>query len=385
MWKVPLFDLNYDNNERNALIGVIDSKWISLGPKTKEFESNFSSYLGSNVLSTAVSSCTAAIHLSLLASEIAQGDEVIISGLTFVACLNIVKIAGATPIIADSISFNDWNVSVEDIKKKITSRTKAMILVHYAGYPFDVEEIINLARDNEILLIEDVAHAVGAEYKGQKCGTFGDIACFSFFTNKNLSVGEGGMIVTRDVNLDKKLKLMRSHGMSSLSIDRHNSKEISYDVILPGLNYRIDEMRSALGIEQLKKLDSHNSKRKKLVHEYHKQLQNITEITIPWPNLPDYINSSYHIFPIMLAERINRVSVIEYLKSKGIQTSIHYPTFKDFSCYKELKIQETPVINAISDRVLTLPLYSNMTYEQLHYVTNTLKDILAIEKDSLLH
>jgi len=201
MWKIPLFDLNYDENETNAVLKVLSSKWLTTGQKTQEFEDKFSQYLGKDVFSVAVSSCTAALHMALLANNIKVGDEVIISSLTFVACLNVVQLVGATPVCADSKSFHDWNVSPEDIKKKITPKTKAIIIVHYAGYPCDMDEICKIAESNKLVLIEDVAHAVGAEYKGKKCGTLGHIGCFSFFSNKNLSTGEGGMIVTKDKDL----------------------------------------------------------------------------------------------------------------------------------------------------------------------------------------
>ncbi len=201
------------------------------------------------------------LHLALILLALKDDDEVLISGLSFVAALNVTRLCRAIPVLVDSKSYQNWNISTKDIIKKITPRTKALILVHYAGYPCDMDEITDLCLKNNIVLIEDTAHAVGAKYNGRQCGTFGDIGCFSFFTNKNLSVGEGGMIVTKDPELHEKIRLLRSHGMTSLSIDRHRGKSISYDVLIPGLNYRIDEMRSALGIVQLSKLDKNNTRR----------------------------------------------------------------------------------------------------------------------------
>lgn len=377
MWKIPLFDLNYDKNEKNAVLGVLESKWLTTGNKTQEFEKSFSEYLGNNIYSVAVTNCTAALHMALIANNISNGDEVIISGLTFVACLNMVSLTGAKPVLAESKSLYDWNVSADDIEKKITPKTKAVIIVHFAGYPCDMDEISQVVKKHNILLIEDVAHAVGADYKEQKCGTIGDIGCFSFFSNKNLSVGEGGMLTTSNPNLYEKFRLLRSHGMTSMTIERHNSRTISYDVVMTGLNYRIDEIRSALGVEQLKKLDESNKKRKLLVEKYHAELSEIDNIIVPWREPLEDRTSSYHIFPILLPKNTDRKAIMEYLKAQGIQTSIHYPAFNNFSYYKNIINEDLKVANEISDRVLTLPLYPTMSFENIEIVNNQLKQALT--------
>lgn len=376
MWKIPLFTLNYDENESRAVNEVLESRWLTTGAKTAEFEESFSNYLGENIYCLAVANCTAALHLALLVNDIKEGDEVILSGLTFVAALNVTELTGATPVIADSKSFEDWNVSPEDIESKITDKTKAIIIVHYAGYPCDMDEICTIAKKHNLILIEDVAHAVGADYKGRKCGTIGDIGCFSFFSNKNLSVGEGGMITTKSKETYEKLRLLRSHGMTSMTIERHNSKTISYDVATAGFNYRIDEIRSALGIEQLKKLDKSNLKRKQLVEKYHKELTNCSDITIPWLKMLDDRTSSYHIFPIMLPKGTDKKSVMEKMKENGIQTSMHYPAFNSFSYYESRIKENVKIANEISSRVLTLPLYPTMTFEDVEYVCTNLEKIL---------
>lgn len=378
MWKIPLFDLDYTDDEKNAVLEVLENKWLSSGEKTKKFECEFSKYLGDNTLSTAVSNATAALHISLLIAGVKEEDEVIISGLTFVADANVVLMCGATPIFADINSFENWNPSIKDIKSKVTSKTKAIIVVHFAGYPIeDIDELIFFCKEKNIILIEDVAHAVGSSYNGLKCGTFGDMACFSFFSNKNLSTGEGGMFVTKNVEFDKKAKLFRSHGMTSMTIDRHEGKTISYDVVQPGLNYRIDEIRCALGLVQLAKLDKNNEKRKNLVEYYHKQLiKHIPSITIPFTKLSNKSISSYHIFPILLPIGTNRADVMEKLKLKGIQTSIHYPSFKDFTYYSKFYTKPLTNIENISNRILTLPLYVNLIKEMIDEVIFELKKIL---------
>ncbi|MEK7274169.1 MAG: DegT/DnrJ/EryC1/StrS family aminotransferase [Candidatus Desantisbacteria bacterium] len=309
---------------------------------TIEFEKKFGEFLGKDVKCTAVSSGTAALHMALLALEIGIGDEVIIPSLTFVADINVVKMTGAAPVLADSTSFEDWNINPTEIEKKITDRTKAVIVVHYAGYPCDMDAIMKICREHNLFLIEDAAHAVGAEYKGQQCGTFGDIAAFSFFTNKNLSVGEGGMYVARLNELDKKGKYLRSHGMTALTLDRHHGRAVSYDVVQPGLNYRIDEMRAALGIVQLEKLTEANRQRMILVKAYVEHLLAVDELIVPFVNYSNCM-PAYHIFPVLLPEGVNRLTVIGWLKDTGIQSSIHYPAFNEFSAYKEEGLCNTPI------------------------------------------
>ncbi len=376
MWKIQLFKLNYDDREIKAVADVVKSGWITMGEKTQEFERGFDSFLGDGVRCTAVSSGTAALHMSLLALGISDKDEVIIPALTFVADINVVKMVGATPVLADSSSFEDWNINPLEIEKKITDKTRAIIIVHYAGYPCNMDAIMKICREHNLFLIEDVAHAIGAEYKGQKCGVFGDIAAFSFFTNKNLSVGEGGMYVTRLDELDKKGRYLRSHGMTALTLDRHHGRAISYDVAQPGLNYRIDEMRAALGIVQLEKLPEANKRREVLTMAYIEHLSKVDGLMIPFINHPDSV-SSYHIFPVMLPECMDRTAVINLLKEKGIQSSIHYPAFKEFSAYKGQIIDDTPIACEISRREITLPLYPTMTLDEVKFVTEALKESLV--------
>jgi len=376
MWKVQLFKLNYDEKEAQAVKETVDSGWITMGEKTKEFETQFSLMLGNNVTSTAVSNGTAALHTALLGLGIQNGDEIIIPALTFVADINVVRLVGATPILADCDSYENWNISAENIEKVITSRTKALILVHFAGYPCEMDEITALCKKYNIALIEDCAHAPGAKYKGKSCGTFGSYGCFSFFTNKNLSVGEGGMITTCDIKLEQQAKYFRSHGMTALTLDRHKGRAITYDVVQSGLNYRIDEMRSALGLVQLAKLESANNKRKELVQRYIKNLQDCKNISLPFLNIKD-TEPSYHIFLILLHKDIDRVELIGKLKNDGIQSSIHYPAFKDFTAFKDIGLNSAPIAEDIAKRELTLPLYPTMNLEQVDLVCDSLKKALG--------
>jgi len=371
MWKVQLFQLNYDEREPSAVRDVVKGGWITMGEKTKKFEKNFSEMLGNGSLSTAVSNATAALHMSLIALGIKEGDEVVIPALTFIADINVVRLVGGTPVLADCESYSDWNMSARTIEQVLTKKTKAVILVHFAGYPCQMDEIIELCKSRNISLIEDCAHAPGASYKGKSCGMFGDFGCFSFFTNKNLSVGEGGMLVTQDKDLYEQAKYLRSHGMTSLTLDRHKGRAITYDVAQTGLNYRIDEMRSALGLIQLEKLKNANLKRKYSVELYIDKLSNVQGISIPFKELRN-IESSYHIFPILLDKGINRENIIYKLKADGIQSSIHYPAFKDFTAFKDLGLNEAIIAEDVSKRELTLPLYPTMNSEDIDLVCKSL-------------
>ena len=374
MWKIQLFELNFDHKEKHAIEEVLKSKWLAMGERVSEFEKNFENLLGDDVRCNAVSSCTAALHLGLMASDVSKGDEVIIPSLTFISAPNVVTQLGATPILSDCKSIDHWNMSIDNIEKLITPRTKAIMVVHYSGVPCsDIQEIKSLCDNKNIKLIEDAAHAPGAELDGKKCGTFGDIGCFSFYSNKNISIGEGGMTSTKNIEIHEKLRAIRAHGMNSVALDRHKGRSFSYDITHAGLNYRMDEIRAAIGSVQLSKLDNSNLKRQKNYNHYVKLLEN-SDVHIPFLNENSNATFSYHIMPILLPENINRKEVVDFLKKDGIQSSMHYPPFWDFSSYKNVfNPQDTPITEIICRRQLTLPLYPDMQFEEIEIVVNSLK------------
>jgi dTDP-4-amino-4,6-dideoxygalactose transaminase len=376
VWKVQLFKLNFDEREVAAVAEVISSGWLTMGDKTKVFEAQFGVFLGEEVKATAVSNGTAALHMALLALEVGAGDEVIIPSLTFVADINTVMLVGATPVLADCTSLEDWNIDPAEIERNITAKTKAVMIVHYAGYPCDMDAITDICKRHNLKLIEDCAHAPGARYKGRSVGTFGDVNCYSFFTNKNLSVGEGGMVTTLSAELDQRLKYLRSHGMTTLTLDRHEGRAISYDVIRPGLNYRIDEMRAALGLVQLEKLDHAHQQRARIVMRYNAAFKDIDGLVIPFLHSQDSV-SVYHIYPVMLPAACDRLKVIAALKAEGVQSSIHYPTFQEFTAYKDMNLGETPITCQISSRELTLPLYPTMSDEEVDIVIAAFRKALS--------
>jgi dTDP-4-amino-4,6-dideoxygalactose transaminase len=246
------------------------------------------------------------------------------------------------------------------------------MVVHYAGYPCDMPAIVDFCLKRGLKLIEDVAHAPGAKVGGRSCGTWGDIGCFSFFSNKNLSIGEGGMVTSCNPSLIQRLRYLRSHGMTTLTLDRHQGRAITYDVAEPGLNYRMDEMRAAIGLVQLEKLTAGNARRKELTERYRRNLFG-SSIVMPFDNLPEDYISAYHILPILLPIGCNRQVVIQMLKDSGIQSSIHYPPFWSFTAYEgEFSADTAPVTAEISDRELTLPLYPTMTDDEVDLVTTSL-------------
>jgi len=379
MWKVQLFKLNYDEREASAVADIVRSGWITMGEKCREFEKQFGSFLGDGTKATAVANGTAALHLALLALGIGADDEVIVPSLTFVADINTVMLVGATPVLADCTSLEDWNIDPADIERKITPRTKAVVIVHYGGYPCNMAAITSLCRQYNVKLIEDCAHAPGATYRGRSVGSFGDVGCFSFFSNKNLSVGEGGMVTTLSPDTDREVKYLRSHGMTTLTLDRHRGRAISYDVVRPGLNYRLDEMRAALGLIQLAKLDEAHRQRRCITERYMHAFRDIEGLILPFSNVQE-MRPVYHIFPVLLPERCDRLSVIEALKQDGVQSSIHYPAFQEFTAYKGTDLCTTPTANEISRRCLTLPLYPTMTDAEIETVITAFREAITLEQ-----
>lgn len=371
MYKIPLFDLNFDDNEEQAVLQVLRSKWISSGPKTAEFESKFADLLDVKY-TTALSNCTVALHLAMKLLEVGEGDEVICPSLTFVATCNAIRYVNAIPVFADMKSLADITIDPDDIERKITKKTKAIVVMHYGGFACDMDRIMALAGKYNLKVIEDACHGPLSEYKGKRLGTIGHIGCFSFFSNKNISCGEGGMIVTNDRSYSEKLKLLRSHGMTSLSYDRATGHSTSYDVVELGFNYRIDDIRSAIGLVQLDKLPSDLERRAKVREHYIKELSEIEEIIIPFKTYKEF--ASNYIFPIVLKSGNGRTrdNIRTRLAEAGIQTSVHYPAVHHFSIYKDFNTN-LPVTDFLTDHLITLPMYSKITNADITYIVDRLK------------
>jgi dTDP-4-amino-4,6-dideoxygalactose transaminase len=372
-WKVPFFDLNIGKEEIKAVQSVLKNKWISMGETTQQFEKEFAQRLKVKH-ALAVSSCTSALHLAVLVCGIGTGDEVIVPSLTFVASVNAIRYTGAVPVFADIESLQSPLISPEEIKKKITKKTKGILVVHYAGYPCKMEEILKIAREYQLKLIEDSAHSPFVKYKGKYLGTYGDTGCFSFFSNKNLTTAEGGMLVAHEDSLAEKAKLLRSHGMTTLSFERAKGHASSYDVVALGYNYRIDDIRSAIGLAQLGKFQNAQEKRAALIAEYKHLLSQIKGIEIPF--LKEKV-TAFHLLPILVDKR-RRDSIREYLHKKGIQTSVHYQPVHQFKIYKNLnKNKGLPITEEYASRVISLPLYPSMRMNQVRLVAEELDRALT--------
>ena len=277
-----------------------------MGQRTLDFEEAYTKELGEGSKCVAVSNGTAALHIAVLACGVKPGDEVIVPSLTFIADLNSVRVSGGEVVIGDVTSLEDWAMDPADIEAKITPKTKAVMIVHYAGYACDMDAIVDICKKHNLKLIEDCAHSNGGSHKGRKLGTFGDISAWSFFSNKNLAVGEGGMVATRDPELFRKCKNLRSHGMTVASFDRMKGRAATYDVVEPGFNYRIDEVRAALGLVQLAKLPEANAARAALVARYFSRLDAMKEfLSVPFRHY-DRGTPTYHIMPVLLSREIDR-------------------------------------------------------------------------------
>ena len=370
-WKVQLFKLNFDEREIDAVVETLKSGWITMGQRTLDFEAAYGRELGCGTRCLAVSNGTAALHVATLALGIGPGDDVIVPSLTFIADVNVVQIAGARPILADVTSMNDWSMDPVDIERKITPKTKAVMVVHYAGYACDMDAIVDICKRHQLALIEDCAHANGGEFRGRKLGTFGDISAWSFFTNKNLSVGEGGLVACRDDALFQKCKNLRSHGMTVASFDRMQGRANTYDVLEAGLNYRMDELHASLALVQLDKLPTANKRRGELSARYFDRLDRMNGVAVPFREFSRG-TPTWHIMPILLDKGIDRQGVIASLKSDGVQSSIHYPAIQDLTAYKNCD-GETPLANEVCRRELTLPLYPTMTDAEVDLVCDSLR------------
>lgn len=373
-YKIPLFDLNFDEKEEQAVLDVIKSKWISTGPKTAEFENKFAEML--NVKhAVALSNCTVALHLAMKLLDIKEGDEVICPSLTFVATCNAIRYVNAVPVFADVVSKEDLTICPEDIEKKITDKTKAIIVMHFGGFSCDMDKIMQIAKKHNLKVIEDACHGPLSEYKGQKLGSIADIGCFSFFSNKNISTGEGGMLTTNNTAYYERAKLLRSHGMTTMSYERAKGHSTTYDVVDNGYNYRMDDIRSAIGVVQLDKIQEDLNKRATVRANYLEKLKGNTKIVIPFANNKDF--SSNYIFPIVLKNSNfkYRDEIREKLAEAGIQTSVHYPAVHRFSVYEQYtaKLENTEYI---ADNLITLPMYSKLTEKDVDYIASTLNTLL---------
>lgn len=367
---IPVLQPSITQEEINEVIEVLQSGWLGLGPKTHEFETRFSEYIGCRH-TIALNSGTAALHLAVEALGIGEGDEVIVTPMTFISSVHAICYTGAEPVFAD-IDPVHMNIDVNDIERKITDKTKAIMIVHLAGHPCELDEINTLANQYGLYVIEDAAHACGAEYKDRKIGQGTNVTCFSFHAVKNLTCGEGGAITCNNEWYDRFFREMRWVGISKDTWIRTEKDEVyawQYWIDKLGYKYHMSDINAAIGLVQLRRLDAMNDKRREIVKRYKTGLKDL-----PWIELPceeKYAKSSWHLFQIKLPSLEVRDKLITHLKNYEIAPGVHYLPAHLHPYYREIKAR-VPVANEIWKRILTLPLYANLTNEQIDMIIDTL-------------
>jgi dTDP-4-amino-4,6-dideoxygalactose transaminase len=360
-WQVPLADVVVPEEDVAAVADVYRSGWLSMGPRTAEFERALAEYVGARH-ALGVTNGTAALHLICHAAGLGAGDEVIVPSLTFVASVNAIAYTGASPVFADIAALESPWPGAAAVEAAITPRTRAIMAVAYGGHPGEIAALRELASTRGLALLEDAAHAIGMRAQGRHLGTFGTAGAFSFFSNKNLAVGEGGAVVTDDDALAERMRLLRSHGMTTLTWDRHRGHATGYDVVALGFNYRIDEPRAALATARLARLDAETARRRELDARYRARLPDGVVPTA---------GPAHHIFTVVLDEGIDRDGVRVALQERGIQTSLHYPPAHRFAIYAD-GAPELPLTDAYAARAVTLPLFATMTDAQQDLVVDAL-------------
>lgn len=373
-YKIPLFNLNFDGKEAQAAYDTIQSGWISTGPKCEELEKMFIEMFHVNY-AVSISNCTDALHLCCLACGVGAGDEVICPSLTFAASANCIRYAGATPVFCDIVGPDHINIDPIEIEKKITDKTKAILVVHMAGFPCKMDEIMAIAKKHNLKVIEDACHGPLSEYKGVKLGTIGDCAAYSFFSNKNISTGEGGMLITNSKEIADKVRLLRSHGMTTMSYQRAGGHATSYDIVELGYNFRLDDIHAAIAIEQLKKLPGDLEKRIAVRERYIQNLSKVANIVVPFADNTEFVSN--YIMPIVLTKGTaeDRDKIREAIHAAGIQTSVHYPAIHRFSIYKDYGAV-LPQTEYVTDHEITLPMYAALTMEQVDFICETVDKVI---------
>ena len=371
--KVPFIIPEITKNDKNAVLTALNSKLLTDGPKLHKFESIFARFTGAK-FAVGVSNGTAALHLSLKALGIGKGSEVIIPDMTFVATASSVLLTGATPVLVDVD--DDMNISVPSIKKSITSKTKAIIPVHFGGKSCKIKEIATIAKKNHITIIEDCAHAIGSRINTKHVGTFGQSGCFSFYPTKNFTTIEGGMVITNSKNIADFVRSARNHGISKTLASRFSGgKPWDYDIENPGYNYRLDEIRASLGINQIKRIRKMNLLRKKVANYYDKKLRNITGIVVPDRSIG--MEHVHHLYVIRVTEKytITRDVLFQKLLKNGIRTSVHYKPLHMFSTFRKMAKSSGNFPNSknIYSQILSLPIYPSITKKQQDLVISNIE------------
>jgi len=371
-------------DEIDEVVDSLKSGWISTGQKVKNFEKKLENYLGiENVCAT--SSCTAALHLSLLACGIGKGDEIITTAMTFTATANVIEHVGAKPVFVD-VEENGYNIDVAKIEEKITNKTKAIIPVHFAGYPCELDKINKIAGKYNLYVIEDAAHAFGTKYKGKFIGDSSNFVCFSFYVTKNLCTGEGGMVVCPDIETENFVRVNSLHGMSKDAWKRFSQISLShYDVTHAGYKYNMQDINAAIGIHQLNKIDNFTKLRREIADYYFESLNDIDSIDLPF-SLREELNGNfctYHLFPIIIKNHISlkRDEIMSLIMAENVGVAIHYHAVYEHSFYKrkyKINPSDYPNSKRISDYGLSLPMSNSMSISDAEDVVKAIKKIMKV-------
>jgi len=376
---IPLTKPTIEEDEIKEVIKVLKSGWLTTGPKVAEFEENMQKYLGCKK-AVGLTSCTGGLHIALAALGIKHGDEVIVPTYTFAASAHVVAWLGARPVLVD-VEKDTFNIDPKKIEDAITDKTKAIIPVHFAGHSCDIDKIMAIAEKHNLYVIEDAAHAIGTDYKGKKIGNFGNATAFSFYAIKTITTAEGGMVVTNDKELGKKLKRYSYFGVDKDAFNRYADKaNWYYEIIELGYKYNMDNIQGALGVEQLKKLESFIEKRRKLANLYSDLLKGVSGIITPAEK--EYTRHSYHLYPILLdidSISMSRDEFIDKLKEYKVGASVHFiplhlhPYYQKTYGYKK---GDFPTAEYLFYREVSLPLYPRMNEEDVRYVVESIKEII---------
>ncbi|MEM1520198.1 MAG: DegT/DnrJ/EryC1/StrS family aminotransferase [Candidatus Bathyarchaeia archaeon] len=373
---VPFFIPWITEEDKKAVLEALSSRWLTGGQKVRQFEEMFAEYIGTKY-AIAVSNCTAALHLVMRALNLRQGDEVIVPVLTFAATANAPIYCGAKPIFAD-IDEKTMNISPDDLLNKITDRSRAIIVVHYAGQPCDMREIMEIAEDHKLFVVEDCAHSLGATYMNKKTGSIGVAGCFSFYPTKNITTLEGGMITTDDSELARKLRLLREHCMTKTALEREMNSTWVYDIIDLGYNYRLNEVQAALGISQLGRIDEINRRRITAAQYYNEGLSGVRGIVKPY--VAENRTHVYNLYVIRVIEEeygLGRDELFRCLSAKGIGLSVHYRPLHLLKFYRtafNYRPGDFPIAERLSKEILSLPLFPLITKEQIGYVVDKIRE-----------
>ena len=373
------FKHSIGEEEIDEVVDTLRSEWITTGPKTFKFEEMFSKTVNSKY-AIAVNSCTAALHLAIVALGIGKGDEVITTPYTFAATSEVVINENATPVFVD-VEKDTYNIDPVKIEEKITDRTKAIIVVHYAGQACEMDKIMDLAEKYDLYIIEDAAHAIGSKYKDKRIGSIGDFTCFSFYATKNITTAEGGMITTNRGDLADKMRILSLHGISKDAWKRYSSEgSWYYEITYSGYKYNMSDLQASIGIHQMKKLDQMQKRREEIADKYNRAFGQIPQITTP--TVKKYTTHAWHLYPVQVNSEllsINRNEFIEALKAENIGTSVHFIPLHLHPYYKEkygFKGDDFPIAESLYNNEISLPIYPKMEDKDVEDVISAVKKII---------